>query len=83
MIEALDAAPLSRRFYVLAGALMVGAVLDLFDFFLIAFVVPVLADDWNLTFGQAAAVLLGAGFGAIGAASRGDGSVTVSAAASR
>jgi len=66
MIEALDAAPLSRRFYVLAGALMIGAALDLFDFFLIAFVVPVLADDCNLTFGEAAAVLLGAGFGAIG-----------------
>ena len=45
---------------------MVGAVLDLFDFFLIAFVVPDLADEWDLTFGQAAAMLLAAGVGAIG-----------------
>ena len=44
---------------------MVGAVLDLFDFFLIAFVVPDLADEWDLTFGQAAAMLLAAGVGAI------------------
>jgi putative MFS transporter len=66
MIRALDEAPLTARFWILAGAVMLGAVLDLFDFFLIAFIVPILADDWNLTFGQAAAMLLGAGFGAIG-----------------
>jgi putative MFS transporter len=65
LLEALDEAPLTRRFYVLAGAVMVGAVLDLFDFFLIAFVVPDLADEWDLTFGQAAAMLLSAGVGAI------------------
>ena len=65
MLEALDEAPLTRRFYLLAGAVMVGAVLDLFDFFLIAFVVPDLADEWDLTFGQAAVMLLSAGVGAI------------------
>jgi putative MFS transporter len=47
------------------GACMVGAVLDLFDFFLIAFVVPILNDEWSLTFGEATAMLLSAGFGAI------------------
>ena len=66
MLEALDEAPLTRRFYLLAAAVMVGAVLDLFDFFLIAFVVPDLADEWDLTFGQAAVMLLAAGVGAIG-----------------
>ena len=65
-LEALDEAPLTRRFYVLAGVTMLGAVLDLFDFFLIAFVTPDLADEWDLTFGQAAAMLLAAGVGAIG-----------------
>jgi putative MFS transporter len=64
-LEALDEAPLTGRFYVLAGVTMVGAVLDLFDFFLIAFVVPDLADEWDLTFGEAAAMLLAAGVGAI------------------
>jgi MFS transporter, putative metabolite:H+ symporter len=65
IIRALDEAPLTRRFLVLAGAVMFGAVLDLFDFFLIAFVVPVVSDEWDMTFGQAAAVLLSAGVGAI------------------
>jgi putative MFS transporter len=65
MLEALDEAPITTRYWVLAGACMLGAVLDLFDFFLIAFVVPVVSDEWDLTFGQAAAVLLSAGAGAI------------------
>jgi putative MFS transporter len=65
MLKALDEAPLTSRYWVLAVACMLGAVLDLFDFFLIAFVVPVVSDEWDLTFGQAAAVLLSAGFGAI------------------
>ncbi len=65
MLRALDEAPLNRRYLILMVAVMVGAVLDLFDFFLIAFVVPILNDDWHLTFGQAAVMLLSAGFGAI------------------
>ena len=39
MLRALDDAPISRRYVILMGACMIGAVLDLFDFFLIAFVV--------------------------------------------
>ena len=56
-----------ERYVVLAAVTMFGAVLDLFDFFLIAFIVPVVDDEWNLTFGQATAVL-SAGVGAIGGA---------------
>ena len=65
MLRALDESPITRRYVILAGAVMVGAVLDLFDFFLIAFVVPIVSDEWGLTFGEAAVVLLSAGFGAI------------------
>jgi putative MFS transporter len=65
MLRALDEAPLTPRFWFLAGAVMAGAVLDLFDFFLIAFIVPSIDDDWHMTFGQAAAVLLAAGVGGI------------------
>jgi MFS transporter, putative metabolite:H+ symporter len=65
MLRALDEAPLTRRYLILTAAVMIGAVLDLFDFFLIAFVVPILDDEWHLTFGQAAVMLLSAGFGAI------------------
>jgi MFS transporter, putative metabolite:H+ symporter len=65
MLRALDEAPVTRRYLILTAAVMIGAVLDLFDFFLIAFVVPILNDAWHLTFGQAAVMLLSAGFGAI------------------
>jgi MFS transporter, putative metabolite:H+ symporter len=65
MLEALDEAPITKRYVILAAVTMFGAVLDLFDFFLIAFIVPVVDDEWHLTFGEATAVLLSAGIGAI------------------
>ena len=65
MLQALDDAPITKRYVVLALVTMFGAVLDIFDFFLIAFIVPVINDEWHLTFGQATAILLSAGVGAI------------------
>ncbi len=65
MLRALDDSAINRRYVILMAAVMIGAVLDLFDFFLIAFVVPILNDEWSLTFGEATAMLLSAGFGAI------------------
>ena len=65
MLRALDEAPITRRYLILMASVMIGAVLDLFDFFLIAFVVPILNDEWTLTYGEATAMLLSAGFGAI------------------
>jgi putative MFS transporter len=65
MLQELDDAPITKRYVILAGVTMFGAVLDLFDFFLIAFIVPVIDDEWHLTFGQATVVLLSAGVGAI------------------
>jgi putative MFS transporter len=68
MLQALDDAPITKRYVILAAVTMFGAVLDLFDFFLIAFIVPVIDDEWHLTFGQATVVLLSAGVGAIAGA---------------
>ena len=68
MLQALDDAPITKRYVILAAVTMFGAVLDLFDFFLIAFIVPVIDDEWHLTFAQATAVLLSAGVGAIAGA---------------
>src|SRR4029079_8157350 len=65
MLRALDETAINRRYVLWMGASMVGAVLDLFDFFLIAFVVPILNDEWSLTFGEATEMLLSGGFGAI------------------
>jgi MFS transporter, putative metabolite:H+ symporter len=68
MLQELDDAPITKRYVILALVTMFGAVLDLFDFFLIAFIVPVIDDEWHLTFGQATVVLLSAGVGAIAGA---------------
>ncbi len=40
-------------------------MLDFFDFFLIAFILAVIAPIWHLTYGQAALILYGSGLGAI------------------
>jgi MFS transporter, putative metabolite:H+ symporter len=65
LLAMFDAAPLNRRYWV-TFALMSGVlVLDFFDFFLIAFVMSVIGKEWQLTYGQGALILYGAGLGAI------------------
>jgi putative MFS transporter len=64
-----DATPVRPRFWVSIALFMVTNVVDFFDFFVVAFLVAVLAPQWNLTFGQTTVMLLSAGIGAmIGAA---------------
>src|SRR5690349_3949317 len=65
LLALFDAAPLNRRYWV-TFVLMSGVlVLDFFDFFLIAFVMSVIGREWQLTYGQGAIILYGAGVGAI------------------
>ena len=65
LLALFDAAPLNRRYWV-TFILMSGVlVLDFFDFFLIAFVMSVIGREWQLTYGQGAIILYGAGVGAI------------------
>ena len=61
----LDSAPLNGRFW--ASFAMLGGVyvLDFFDFFLIGFILAVIAPSWHLSYGQAALILYGSGVGAI------------------
>ena len=42
-----------------------GDMLDFFDFFLIGYVLAFILKDWHLTYGQSAAILVSAGFGAV------------------
>jgi putative MFS transporter len=46
-------------------AVMITVVVEFLDFFLIGFVVSIVAPEWQLTFGQVSIVLLSAGVGAI------------------
>ena len=43
------------------AAATIGDMLDFFDFLLIAFVLAFIVKDWNLTYGQGAAILLASG----------------------
>jgi len=46
-------------------AVVLGDMLDFFDFFLIGYVLAFLVRSWHLTFGQSAMILLAAGIGAV------------------
>ena len=46
------------------AAATIGDMLDFFDFLLIAFVLAFIVKDWNLTYGQSAAILLSSGVSA-------------------
>lgn len=65
LLSMFDSAPLNRRYWVTFWVLSAVAVLDFFDFFLIAFVMSQIGPEWHLTYGQGAIILYGAGVGAI------------------
>jgi putative MFS transporter len=46
------------------AAATIGDMLDFFDYLLIGFVLAFFVKDWNLTYGQSAAILLSAGISA-------------------
>jgi putative MFS transporter len=55
----------ARRFYTVLGILAAALAFEVFDFFIVGYLVSVIAPAWKLTFGQSAIVLLSAGVGAI------------------
>jgi putative MFS transporter len=65
LLALFDNAPLNRRYWVIFAIMAAVAVLDFFDFFLIAFVMSVIGKEWHMTYGQGAIVLYSAGIGAI------------------
>lgn len=65
LLAMFDNAPLNRRYWVTFWVLSAVAVLDFFDFFLIAFVMSVIGPEWKLTYAHGALILYGAGVGAI------------------
>ena len=65
LIELYDAAPLDARYWTGMALSVTGLVFDYFDFYIVGFLVAVLAPQWHLTFGQTSVILLSAGIGAI------------------
>src|ERR1700674_4034737 len=56
---------LTPRYYLTIGLLVLQEMFEFYDFFLVGYLVSVLAPGWHLTYGQGAIMLLSSGVGAI------------------
>ncbi|HEY3792811.1 MAG TPA: MFS transporter [Bradyrhizobium sp.] len=65
LVTLYDGAPLSARYWMTIALGIASSVFDYFDYFIVGFLVAVLAPQWHLTFGQTSVMLLSAGVGAI------------------
>lgn len=65
LISLYDKAPLNARYWSSMAIISATSLFDFFDFFIVGFLVAVLAPQWHLTFGQTSVMLLSAGVGAI------------------
>lgn len=61
----IESSPINRRQKSLIVAAMLGTMLEFFDFFLIAYVVTIIAEPWGLTTGQTGLLLISAGASSI------------------
>ncbi len=64
-ISSIEKANLSPRYYLTMGLLVFQEMFEFYDFFLVGYLVSVLAPGWHLTYGQGAIMLLSSGVGAI------------------
>src|SRR5262249_11536620 len=60
-----DEAPVTTRYWLSIIIFAISGVVDFFDFFVVGFLVSVLAPKWHLTFGQTSIMLMSAGIGAM------------------
>lgn len=65
LVALFDNAPLTWRFWSTVVLVYAQAAFEFFDYFLVGYLVAVLARPWNLTYGQSSIMLLSAGVGAI------------------
>jgi putative MFS transporter len=65
LIARIDDATLTPRYWATFAAIMALLVVEIFDFFVVGYLVSAVAPAWGLTFGQTAVMLLSAGVGAI------------------
>jgi putative MFS transporter len=65
LVALYDEAPLTWRFWGTVVVIYAQAAFEFFDYFLVGYLVAVLARPWHLTYGQSSVMLLSAGVGAI------------------
>jgi putative MFS transporter len=64
-ISGIEQSNLTPRYYLTIGLLVLQEMFEFYDFFLVGYLVSVLAPGWHLTYGQSAVMLLSSGVGAI------------------
>jgi MFS transporter, putative metabolite:H+ symporter len=64
-LSAIEKPNLTPRYYLTIGLLVFQEMFEFYDFFLVGYLVSVLAPGWHLTYGQGAVMLLSSGVGAI------------------
>src|ERR1700689_3390388 len=65
LTSCLDAAQLRPRYWGAFALIVLLLVCELFDFFVVGYLVSAIAPLWGLNFGQTTLMLLGAGIGAL------------------
>ena len=64
-IASIEKSNLTPRYYATMGLMVLQEMFEFYDFFLVGYLVSVLAPGWHLTYGQSAVMLLSSGVGAI------------------
>src|SRR5580700_12129931 len=64
-LSGIEKSKLTPRYYLTIGLLVLQEMFEFYDFFLVGYLVSVLAAGWHLTYGQGAMMLLSSGVGAI------------------
>src|ERR1700682_6039732 len=64
-ISGIEKSSLTPRYYLTIALLVLQEMFEFYDFFLVGYLVSVLAPGWHLTYGQSAVMLLSSGVGAI------------------
>src|SRR5258708_9579105 len=64
-LSSIEKSNLTPRYYLTIALLVLQEMFEFYDFFLVGYLVSVLAPGWHLTYGQSAVMLLSSGVGAI------------------
>src|SRR6266404_260064 len=64
-LSSIEKSRLTPRYYATIALLVAQEMFEFYDFFLVGYLVSVLAPGWHLTYGQSAVMLLSSGVGAI------------------
>src|SRR5262245_28933602 len=64
-LNSIEKSRLTPRYYLTIALIVMQEMFEFYDFFLVGYLVSVLAPGWHLTYGQSAMMLLSSGVGAI------------------